>query len=66
MITTDEQGKRVYVDAKVCPLMHERCTAHNDVLGCTMWDAECSQCRVIVALDALHDISEVGINVYPQ
>lgn len=65
MITTDEQGKRVYVDAALCPLMQDRCTAHSDA-GCVMWDSERGQCRVIVALDELRDISQVGINVYPQ
>lgn len=49
-------------DAKVlCPITRAACAE-----SCAMWDAECSQCRVIVALDALHDISQVGINVYPQ
>lgn len=64
MITKDEQGKRVYVDAQMCPLMHERCTAHNDVLGCAMWDSERGQCRVIVVLDELRDISQVGITAF--
>ena len=47
----------------VCPLMHAACPG--DGPGCAMWDADISRCRVVVALDALRDISEVGINVYP-
>lgn len=46
----------------VCPLMHAACPG--DGPGCTMWDADLDRCRVVVALDALHDISEVGITTF--
>ena len=46
----------------VCPLMHAACPG--DGPGCTMWDADLDRCRIVVALDALRDISEVGIATF--
>ena len=48
----------------VCPLMHAACPGDGPGCTCTMWDADLDRCRIVVALDALHDISEVGIATF--